>query len=87
MYRCLAAFVIVVVSSLNALAVADDAASETFSSDGTTIAYRTFGNGPAVVLIHGRTESQEDFSPLAKEFANAGFRAIVFDVRGASPSE
>jgi pimeloyl-ACP methyl ester carboxylesterase len=86
MYRCLDIFFISAVFSLTAFAVADDVSSATFSSNGTTIAYRTFGSGPAVVLIHGLTGSQEDFSPLAKRFADAGFRAIVFDVRGHGAS-
>ena len=86
MHRIHTAFFIVVVFSLDALAIADDAARHTFLSDGTTIAYNAFGSGPAVVLIHGLTGSQEDFTPLAKEFAGAGFRAIVFDVRGHGAS-
>ena len=86
MHRLLAAFFIVVVFSWDALAIADHAASHTFASDGTTIAYNTFGSGPSVVIIHGLTGSQEDFSPLAKRFAGAGFRAIVFDVRGHGAS-
>ncbi|XZE52573.1 alpha/beta fold hydrolase [Planctomycetaceae bacterium SH139] len=86
MYRCIAAFFVLVVFSMNALSVAADAASDTISSDGTSIAYKTFGSGPAVVFVHGLTGSQKDFAPLAKEFANAGFRAIVFDIRGHGAS-
>lgn len=86
MHRRLAPCFIVVVFSLTALAIADDAERHTFSSDGTTIAYNSRGSGPAVVLIHGLTGSQEDFSPLAKGLAGAGFRAIVFDVRGHGAS-
>lgn len=86
MHHLLAVFFIMVAFFWNARAIADHAAGQTLASDGTTIAYKTFGSGPAVVIIHGLTGSQEDFSPLAKRFAGAGFRAIVFDVRGHGAS-
>ncbi len=84
MYRQVPAFFMVFL--LHAIAIANDAASNKFSSNGTTIAYSNYGCGQAVVIIHGLTGSRQDCSPLAKRFANAGFRAIVFDVRGHGAS-
>ena len=85
MNRCSIAFCVAIIFTSD-VAAANAAARNTFESEGATIAYKEFGNGPAVVFIHGLTGTQKDFSPLASRFADAGFRAIVFDVRGHGDS-
>jgi pimeloyl-ACP methyl ester carboxylesterase len=67
----------------SSIAIAD----KSFTSAGVKIAYNVQGDGPTVVLIHGLTGSQKEFIPLAKSFADIGFRAIVFDVRGHGASD
>jgi len=40
------------------------------------------GDGPTVMLLHGWGGSASDMMPLARAFARAGHRAIVFDLPG-----
>lgn len=56
--------------------------AEEFASDGVKISYDVSGDGVAVVLIHGLTGSKNDFSSLADNLSDAGFRSIVLDLRG-----
>jgi len=51
------------------------------SRDGTTIGYRQFGHGPAVVLLHGSNVSGQDFTQLGEGLADA-FTVYLPDRRG-----
>jgi pimeloyl-ACP methyl ester carboxylesterase len=51
------------------------------SADGTTIAYRRFGHGPGIVLLHGAMESAQSHVQLAEALADA-FTVYVPDRRG-----
>ena len=58
----------------------------TTSADGTTIAYQSYGDGPAVVFVSGATQRKEDWTELAQVMAQAGFRAVTYDRRGRGDS-
>lgn len=58
----------------------------TTSADGTTIAYQTYGEGPAIVLVGGATQRKEDWSELAHLLADAGRCALTYDRRGRGES-
>jgi pimeloyl-ACP methyl ester carboxylesterase len=60
--------------------------STTTSTDGTTIAYRSYGDGPAVVLVSGATQRKEDWTELAQALAEVGFKAVAYDRRGRGDS-
>lgn len=51
------------------------------SSDGTTIGYRKFGNGPVVVLVHGGMESAQSYMQLGEALAD-DFTVCIPDRRG-----
>jgi pimeloyl-ACP methyl ester carboxylesterase len=51
------------------------------SADGTSIAYRRFGHGPGVVIVHGAMESAQSHAQLAQALADA-FTVYVPDRRG-----
>jgi pimeloyl-ACP methyl ester carboxylesterase len=55
------------------------------SSDGTTIAYRHWGSGPGLVLVHGAMLSSRSFSRLAEALADS-FHVYVPDRRGRGRS-
>jgi pimeloyl-ACP methyl ester carboxylesterase len=55
------------------------------SADGTVIGYRTFGHGPAVILVHGGMQASQNFSKLAAELADE-FEVFVPDRRGRGMS-
>jgi len=46
------------------------------------VAVATFGEGTPAMFIHGWGGSAADMMPLAAAYAEAGFRAIVFDMPG-----
>ena len=52
------------------------------SSDGTTIAYRTHGDGEPVVLVHGTGLSQVAWRGLGYVDALAGYQVVTLDLRG-----
>jgi pimeloyl-ACP methyl ester carboxylesterase len=56
------------------------------SADGTTIAHRSYGDGPAIVFVGGATQRKEDWTELALALAGAGFRAVTYDRRGRGDS-
>jgi hypothetical protein len=58
----------------------------TTSADGTTIAYRSYGEGPALVLVSGATQRKEDWTDLAQALAGLGLRAVTYDRRGRGES-
>lgn len=58
----------------------------TTSADGTTIGYRAYGEGPAIVFVSGATQRKEDWTELAEAMAELGFRAVTYDRRGRGDS-
>src|SRR5258708_2270233 len=58
-----------------------DVAESVKSSDGTTISYRTVGQGPALILIPGALSMAVDYSDLANALASA-FRVHTIERRG-----
>jgi pimeloyl-ACP methyl ester carboxylesterase len=57
------------------------------TDDGTTIAYRTFGEGPLhVLLVHGWMFSGAVYDDILDSFDTAGLRLIVLDLRGTGDS-
>jgi pimeloyl-ACP methyl ester carboxylesterase len=60
-------------------------ATREIASNGTTLHVRTGGQGPAVVLLHGYTETGDMWAPLAAELAR-DHSVIVPDLRGIGRS-
>ncbi len=60
--------------------------SRRVTRDGARIAYRVFGDGPAVVLIPSLGRGTEDFDPLVSDFMQAGLRLILPEPRGINGS-
>ena len=58
----------------------------TTSADGTTIAYDTWGEGPAVVIVGGAFNDRTTWADLARALAGEGFRAVSHDRRGRGGS-
>jgi pimeloyl-ACP methyl ester carboxylesterase len=58
----------------------------TTSADGSTIAYESFGDGPAVILIGGAFNDRGTVIGLARALGDAGQRAIAYDRRGRGDS-
>jgi pimeloyl-ACP methyl ester carboxylesterase len=56
------------------------------SADGTTIAYQSFGDGPAVVIVGGATNVKDSWVELAQALAGAGFTGVTYDRRGRGES-
>jgi len=57
------------------------------SHDGGTIATRTVGTGPPIVLSHGVTLSNRTWVKQFESLAAAGFQVVAFDHRGHGESE
>ena len=53
---------------------------------GVALHYRSLGEGPAVVVIHGMASDAEAWAPALDALAAAGARAIAFDRRGYGAS-
>lgn len=51
-----------------------------------TIDYFAAGDGPAVVLVHGITESRRTWDPLVAPLIAAGYRLYTIDLRGHGDS-
>jgi pimeloyl-ACP methyl ester carboxylesterase len=58
----------------------------TTSADGTTIAFQTYGEGPAIVIVGGATNRKEDWVELAQALAQDGFTGVTYDRRGRGDS-
>jgi pimeloyl-ACP methyl ester carboxylesterase len=56
------------------------------ASDGATISYTTTGAGPALILVHGITDSRHMWDPLVGPLAE-DFKVIAVDLRGHGESE
>ncbi len=54
--------------------------------DGTRIAWDELGSGPAVVLVHGLGSSRRRWRLARQVLADAGFRALRYDLRGFGES-
>ena len=54
--------------------------------DGLNIAYRTFGSGRPLVLVHGWMVSGAVFDPIIEALAGAGFELFIPDQRGTGDS-
>jgi pimeloyl-ACP methyl ester carboxylesterase len=54
---------------------------------GRRLAYRRFGDGPAVLLIHGILSSSDTWSGLLAQIAEAGFEVIAPDLPGYGSSQ
>ncbi len=58
------------------------------TDDGTSIAYRTFGEGPLnVLLVHGWMVSGAVYNDLLDALDTSGLRLIVPDLRGTGASD
>lgn len=55
------------------------------SADGTRIAFRRLGSGPAVVFVHGSVATHTDWMPVARLLADQ-FTCFVMDRRGRAKS-
>ncbi len=55
-------------------------------ANGLRFAYRSAGNGPLVLLLHGFPDSPGTFGSLAGALAEAGFRAVAPWMRGYGPT-
>jgi pimeloyl-ACP methyl ester carboxylesterase len=55
-------------------------------AEDVTIDYYAAGEGPAIVLVHGITESRRIWDPLVSKFLAAGYRTILVDLRGHGDS-
>jgi pimeloyl-ACP methyl ester carboxylesterase len=58
----------------------------TTSADGTTIAFHAYGDGPAVVVVGGATNTAEHWAELAQELSRAGLTGVTYDRRGRGES-
>lgn len=59
--------------------------SSTVTPDGVHIAYEVAGAGPALVLVHGITESRRSWDPLVADLAT-DHTVVALDVRGHGES-
>ena len=55
------------------------------SADGTRIAFRRLGHGPAVVFVHGSVSTHTDWMPVARLLADR-FTCYAMDRRGRAKS-
>jgi pimeloyl-ACP methyl ester carboxylesterase len=58
---------------------------QTTTSDGVPIAYEVTGEGPAVVFVHGITDSHRDWQPVIDRLSG-DHRCIALDLRGHGDS-
>jgi pimeloyl-ACP methyl ester carboxylesterase len=56
------------------------------SSDGTVIAYDSWGEGPPVVLVGGAFNDRGTWAELGQALAGQGFTAVSYDRRGRGDS-
>lgn len=55
-------------------------------ANGLRFAYRSTGDGPLVLMLHGFPDSPATFGPLGTAVAEAGFRAVMPWMRGYGPT-
>ena len=56
------------------------------SSDGTTIAYESYGAGPVAVIVGGAFCDRGAFRDVAEELGRLGFTGVTYDRRGRGDS-
>jgi len=56
------------------------------SADGTPIAMHAVGTGPTIVIVNGALSTARDAAEIAREFSDAGLRAITYDRRSRGDS-
>lgn len=56
------------------------------STDGTTIAYETYGSGPVVVIVGGAFCDRGAFRDVAQVLGELGFTGVTYDRRGRGDS-
>lgn len=54
----------------------------TVETDGATIWFSSYGDGPAVILLHGGMGHSGNFGKQVAAIAAAGYRVVVVDTRG-----
>jgi proline iminopeptidase len=82
-----AAFFIILASFFADAAAPAHAATETFTSAGTTLAYHAYGQGPIVIVLNGGPGLNGLYmEPVARKIAAFGYRAILLDQRGTGSS-
>ena len=59
---------------------------KTTSADGTTIAYDSWGDGSAVVIVGGAFNDRNTWADLAQALAEQGLRGVSYDRRGRGDS-
>ncbi|WP_410982142.1 alpha/beta fold hydrolase [Bacillus cereus] len=52
--------------------------STVISKDGTVIGYKSTGQGPGVIVLHGALSSSDDFTNFAQELADS-FTVHIID--------
>ncbi|MFZ4688561.1 MAG: alpha/beta fold hydrolase [Polymorphobacter sp.] len=57
------------------------------TDDGTALYLKEWGDGPAVILIHGWPLSADSWDDQALAIANEGYRVIAYDRRGFGRSD
>jgi len=50
--------------------------------DQTSLYYKDWGSGPAVIFLHGWPLSADSWDDQAMAIAEAGYRTIAYDRRG-----
>lgn len=57
----------------------DEAEWKTMRFQGQTVQYYSWGNGPAVLLVHGWNGRAAQMTPIARALTECGFRVVAFD--------
>jgi pimeloyl-ACP methyl ester carboxylesterase len=60
--------------------------AEVTSGDGTVIRYRTLGDGPPLIIVHGTLTTSDDYVPVAVRLAST-HQVVLVDRRGYRSSE
>ena len=63
-----------------------DGTESTVETDGATIWFASYGEGPAVILLHGGMGHSGNFGKQVAAIASAGYRVVVVDSRGQGRS-
>jgi pimeloyl-ACP methyl ester carboxylesterase len=56
------------------------------SADGTAIAYRQYGTGPGVVVVHGSMQAAHNLTKLSVALVDGGFAVHLVQRRGRGRS-
>lgn len=64
----------------------DGLAATVTTDDGARISVRRLGSGPTVVLLHGLTGNRDDWAPVGRRLAEAGFEVVAVEHRGHGQS-